>query len=114
MTPAVSVLESRGIRHRLLTYDYRRDGDGPIGTTAARKLELSPEEVYKTLIARLPEGELVVAVIPVADHLNLKLLARAAGVKSAELAEPAAAERASGYLIGGISPIAQMRSHHPI
>lgn len=111
MTPAVRALDALGLPYRLI--EYAPDpGDGrDIGVSAARSLGLSEAEVFKTLIAELAGGELVVAVVPVAEKLNLKVLARAGGVKTATLADPKAAERATGYVTGGISPIGQKRRH---
>ncbi len=111
MTPAVSKLEALGLSYRLLDYDAQPDESREIGVTAARALGLSEAAVFKTLVAELAGGELVVAVIPVAEKLNLKRLARAGGAKSATLADPKAAERATGYVTGGISPIGQKRTH---
>lgn len=111
MTPAVSALDALGLPYRLLEYAAGPSDQRDIGTAAARKLGLAEQKVFKTLIAELAGGELVVAVIPVAGKLNLKLLARAAGAKSATLAQPAAAERATGYVTGGISPVGQKKRH---
>ncbi len=75
---------------------------------AAAALGVPAEQVFKTLIASV-DGNLTVAVVPVAGQLNLKALAEAVGGKKAEMAQPAAAERATGYVTGGISPIAQRK-----
>ncbi|MGD8417227.1 MAG: Cys-tRNA(Pro) deacylase [Pseudomonadales bacterium] len=110
MTPAVARLDAAGIPYALLSYDADA-GRGPdVGVAAARALGIAAEAVFKTLVAELAHGELVVAVIPVAARLNLKRLARAAGAKSAALADPAVAERATGYVTGGISPFGQKKA----
>jgi Cys-tRNA(Pro)/Cys-tRNA(Cys) deacylase len=111
MTPAVKALDDLGFPYRLLEYDRDATGDRDIGLAAAAALSLPEEQVFKTLIAELAGGELVVAIIPVAAKLDLKQLARTCGVKSAALAETKAAERATGYLTGGISPLGQKRRH---
>jgi Cys-tRNA(Pro)/Cys-tRNA(Cys) deacylase len=111
MTPAVTTLDALGLPYRLLEYPSHSDDGRDIGIAAARALGLPEACVFKTLIAELPDGELVVALIPVAEKVNLKQLARAAGAKSASLADPKAAERATGYVTGGISPLGQKRRH---
>lgn len=110
MTPAVQSLTRAGIAFRLLTYDAAPLGEGDVGIAAARSLGVAETSVFKTLVAELLSGELVVAIVPVAERLNLKRLARAAGAKSAGMAAPAKAERATGYVTGGISPFGQRRS----
>jgi Cys-tRNA(Pro)/Cys-tRNA(Cys) deacylase len=78
-----------------------RDG---FGIEAARKLGVDPARVFKTLIGRA-DGALLCALVPVAGRLDTKALATATGAKRAELAEPAVAARASGYVLGGVSPL---------
>ena len=75
---------------------------------AAQALGLDPAQVFKTLLADV-DGALTVAVVPVDRSLDLKALAAAAGGKRAVMAEPAAAEHATGYVVGGISPLGQRR-----
>ena len=111
MTPAVTALDGLKLPYELLEYELSGSSDKDIGLAAARALGLPEAAVFKTLIAELADGALVVAVIPVAEKLNLKQLARACGVKSAKMADTRAAERATGYLTGGISPLGQKRSH---
>ena len=82
------------------------------GGEAADSLGLSPDEVFKTLVARV-DGRLVTAVVPVSGTLDLKALASALAGKKAAMAEPADAERATGYVVGGISPLGQ-RSRLPV
>ena len=82
------------------------------GGEAADSLGLSPDEVFKTLVARV-DGRLVTAVVPVSGILDLKALAAAVAGKKAAMAEPADAERATGYVVGGISPLGQ-RSRLPV
>lgn len=89
--------------------EYEPPARGDFGQAAVAALDLSPDEVFKTLLARVDGDELVVAVVPVSRQLSLKRLAAAAGAKRATMAEPAAAERSSGYVVGGISPLGQRR-----
>jgi Cys-tRNA(Pro)/Cys-tRNA(Cys) deacylase len=107
-TPAVRAAAAARIPHRLLEYAYDPNADA-IGLQAAEALGLEPERVFKTLIVALDTGALACAVIPVAARLNLKALAAAAGAKKADLADPQKAERATGYVVGGISPLGQKR-----
>ncbi len=108
VTPAVRTAKAAGLAFRLLEYDYDPDA-GAIGLAAAEALGLEPRMVFKTLIALLDGTEMVAVVIPSDARLNLKALAQAAGAKRAEMADPAKAERATGYVVGGISPLGQRR-----
>ena len=108
MTPAIDLLKKARAEHRV--HSYPHDPKAPsYGLEAAEKLGLPAERVFKTLLAASEKGELLVAVVPVAGSLDLKALAQAAGVKKAEMADPAAAQRATGYLLGGISPLGQKK-----
>lgn len=106
MTPAVEAAEAAGVPFELLRYRAGESGDS-WGREAASALELDPEAVFKTLIVRLQSGELVVAVLPVEQRLDLKALAAAAGAKSAAMASEQRAQRITGYAVGGISPLGQ-------
>ena len=108
MTPAVTAAKRAGIEFEVLEYDAG-DSAEPYGVGAARALGIEPERVFKTLVADLSGKSLAVAIIPVAERLDLKALAAALGAKRATMAEPAAAERATGYVLGGISPLGQRR-----
>ncbi|MGK0275504.1 MAG: Cys-tRNA(Pro)/Cys-tRNA(Cys) deacylase [Ilumatobacter sp.] len=116
VTPAVKMLESAGVEHVISEYDRHLSGDGDLrdfGKEAAEALGLSDDEVFKTLIV-VVEGsprspEMIVAVLPVSCQLSMKLIAAAAGAKKATMCDPAAAERSSGYVVGGISPLGQRR-----
>ena len=108
MTPAVTAARRAGIDFKVLEYDAG-DSDEPYGVGAARALGIAPERVFKTLVVELSDNALATAIIPVAARLDLKAVASALGVKRATMAEPAAAERATGYVLGGISPLGQRR-----
>ena len=106
-TRATQELTRLGIAHSVLHYSHKGAG-GSYGTEAAAELGLPHEQVFKTLITSI-DSRLTVAIVPVAAQLDLKALANAAGGKRAEMADRSAAERATGYVIGGISPIGQRK-----
>jgi Cys-tRNA(Pro)/Cys-tRNA(Cys) deacylase len=106
-TPATAALAARGVEHTLHPYEVSPDAPN-YGALVAEALGVAPERVFKTLIAEV-DGGLVVAVVPVTGDLDLKALAQAAGGKRAGLADRAAAERSSGYVRGGISPLGQRK-----
>ena len=108
MTPALDVLKKARAEHRVHSYEHDPKS-ASYGLEAAEKLGLDPQQVFKTLLASSEKGELLVAVVPVVGTLDLKALAHAAGVKKCEMADPAAAQRATGYLVGGISPLGQKK-----
>ena len=83
------------------------------GLEAATALGLAPEQVLKTLMVTV-DGQLVVGIVPVSGQLDLKAVAAAVGGKRATMADPTDAERATGYVVGGISPIGQRRSHRTV
>jgi Cys-tRNA(Pro)/Cys-tRNA(Cys) deacylase len=108
MTPALDLLKKVRAEHRIHSYEHDPKS-ASYGLEAAEKLGLDPAQVFKTLLASSEKGELLVAVVPVVGSLDLKALAQAAGVKKAEMADPAAAQRSTGYLLGGISPLGQKK-----
>jgi len=108
-TPATVALTRAGIEFTLHAYDHDPRA-ASYGEEAAAALGLDPRRVFKTLMASV-DGRLVVAVVPVSGQLDLKALARAVGGSKAVMADVAAAERATGYVAGGISPIGQRRPH---
>jgi Cys-tRNA(Pro)/Cys-tRNA(Cys) deacylase len=121
-TPATVALTAAGVAFEVRAYDHdpvvtdrslrrapsaRHEG---YGAEAAAALGADPARVFKTLMASL-DGTLVVGIVPVSGQLDLKALARALGGSKAVMAEVAAAERATGYVAGGISPVGQKRAH---
>jgi Cys-tRNA(Pro)/Cys-tRNA(Cys) deacylase len=104
-TPATALLTKAKIAFTLHPYDHDPRSHA-YGEEAADALGVDPSRIFKTLIASV-EGRLACAVVPVAARLDLKAFAAALGGKRAELAEPAAASRATGYVVGGISPLGQ-------
>jgi Cys-tRNA(Pro)/Cys-tRNA(Cys) deacylase len=107
-TPATRVLAEAGVPHVLRTYAHDPRSTS-YGLEAAAALGVEPERVFKTLLADV-DAALVVAVVPVDAQLDLKLLAAAVGGKRAVMAEVARAERATGYVAGGISPLGQRQA----
>jgi len=106
--PAVRAAEAAGIRFRLIEYEYDPSADA-IGLQAAEAMGVPAQRVFKTLVCMLDGGELVCAAIPSDARLALKALAAAAGAKRADMADPARAERATGFVVGGISPFGQRK-----
>ena len=108
MTPAIDLLKKSAAEHRV--HSYSHDPKAPsYGLEAAEKLGIEPGRVFKTLLAVTEKGELLVGVVPVAGTLDLKALAQAAKAKKVDMADPKQAERSTGYLVGGISPLGQKK-----
>lgn len=110
-TPATALLAKQQVAHKIHGYDHDPKHES-YGTEAAEALGVEPARVFKTLVAEV-DGTLTVGVVPVTGQLDLKALATAAGGKRARMAETAAAQRATGYVLGGISPLGQ-RSRLPV
>lgn len=108
-TPATVALTAAGIGFTARQYAHD-PATTSFGLEAAEALGVEPERVFKTLLADV-DGQLVVGIVPVSTTLDLKALARAVGGKRAAMAEPQLAERRTGYVVGGISPIGQKTAH---
>ena len=114
-TPALDLIARAGVPHAVHEYEppdrHGRDRDRRpnYGTDAAAALGVDPRLVHKTLAASV-DGRLVLAVVPVDRELDLKRLADAVGGRRAVMADPAEAERATGYVVGGISPLGSRRA----
>jgi Cys-tRNA(Pro)/Cys-tRNA(Cys) deacylase len=106
-TPATGALTRAGVRFALHPYEHA-DDERHFGEEAAAALGVDPGRIFKTLVVDLG-GALAVAVVPVARALDLKAFAAVLGHKKAAMADSAAAERSSGYVRGGISPVGQRR-----
>ncbi|MDP9465953.1 MAG: Cys-tRNA(Pro) deacylase [Actinomycetota bacterium] len=104
-TPATLLLEREGVAHAVHAYEIDAHA-GSYGQAAAQALGVEPERMLKTLLASV-DGRLVCGVVPVAGTLDLKALAGAVAGKRAAMADPALAERSTGYVVGGISPLGQ-------
>jgi Cys-tRNA(Pro)/Cys-tRNA(Cys) deacylase len=108
-TPALDLVEKAGVAVRV--HEFQHDAEAQsFGLEAASSLGVPTDRVFKTLIVRIDGAFWVVAVVPVDQRVNLKALAGAFGGKKAEMAEPARAETLTGYVVGGISPLAQRRA----
>ncbi|GAA4805890.1 Cys-tRNA(Pro) deacylase [Nocardioides caeni] len=108
-TPATTALTAAGVPFTVHDYDHDPRSTS-YGEEAAEAMGIDPARVFKTLLADV-DGALTVAVVPVTGQLDLKALARAVGGRKAAMADPKAAERATGYVVGGISPLGQKRPH---
>lgn len=104
-TPATAVLAAAGVSFNLHPYSHD-PAAGSYGMEAAEVLGIDPARVFKTLMVEV-DGKLAVGVVPVSGNLDLKAIAAALGSKKAAMADPAAAERRTGYVLGGISPLGQ-------
>jgi Cys-tRNA(Pro)/Cys-tRNA(Cys) deacylase len=115
-TPAIAALLAANVPHTVLQYDShpRKDPrNQAFGAEAVEELtaaaQVSPGQIYKTLVLAIPTG-LAVAVLPVPTQLSLKFVAAALGVPKATMADPVAAQRSTGYVVGGISPLGQRKA----
>lgn len=108
MTPAIKLLEKHCITHTVHDYDHDPKTES-YGNEAVTALGVSDSRVFKTLMVQLSSGDLAVAVVPVSGQLNLKSMAKASGEKKANMADPKDVERSSGYILGGVSPLAQRK-----
>ena len=111
-TPAFVVLHRAGVRFTSHSYEHDPRAES-FGMEAAAALGADPGRVFKTLMA-VVDGELCVGVVPVMGSLDLKSLADALGGKRAQMADAAQAQRATGYVIGGISPVGQKKAHRTV
>ncbi|MCG6930817.1 MAG: Cys-tRNA(Pro) deacylase [Desulfofustis sp.] len=109
MTPAVNLLKRNRISFTL--HRYTHDANHPsFGLEAAEKLGVNPERVFKTLVVQLDGNDLAVAVLPVSRTLNMKEMARVFQVKKVAMAEAGPVQNTTGYVLGGVSPLAQKKA----
>ncbi|MCD9197573.1 Cys-tRNA(Pro) deacylase [Aeromicrobium wangtongii] len=111
-TPAFAALHRAGVKFAAHSYVHDPRAES-FGMEAAEALGVEPARVFKTLMAVI-DGELCVGVVPVMGSLDLKALADALGGKRAQMADAAQAQRATGYVIGGISPVGQKKAHRTV
>jgi len=108
MTPGINVIIKGNVSHSV--HEYSHDpGSESYGLEAAEKLAVPAHQVFKTLVVSLDSGELAVAVLPVSQLLSMKRLAKVLGAKKAAMAHQRDVERATGYVLGGVSPLGQKK-----
>lgn len=110
-TPALTMLQKESVPHTVREYDHdaaQAEHLGGYGLEAAQALGVDPARVFKTLVCEV-DSRLVVAITPVTGKLDVKAVAHAVGGKKAAMADPADAQRATGYVVGGISPLGQKK-----
>ena len=112
MTPAINLVKKKKINHSI--HEYQHDASAishgeSYGQEAADKIGVNAEQVFKTLVVNLDNKELAVAILPVSSMLSMKQVAKAAKAKKAVMADKLAVERATGYVLGGVSPLGQKK-----
>lgn len=117
-TAALVQLDNAHIDYSTVTYEHDADHmNHGFGLESASQLNADPRQVFKTLLVDIgerPGRDLVTAVVPVTAHVNLKAVASACGVKKASMADPAVAQRQTGYVVGGISPFGHKTAHQTL
>ncbi len=108
MTPAINIVKKHKVAYTLHKYQHDHNHSS-YGLEAVEKLNLLPAQVFKTLVSKLDNNELVVAIVPVTGMLNLKQLAKACNSKKSVMAEKTVVEKTTGYVLGGVSPLGQKR-----
>lgn len=108
MTPAIQIAKKVGIDFKIHEYPHDANASS-YGEEAATLLGVNPSRVFKTLLVATNDKKLAVAIIPVNNQLSLKAIAKALGAKKTSMANPAEAEKATGYILGGISPLGQKK-----
>lgn len=108
MTPAVNELKQKRAAYRLHSYQHD-PATASYGLEAAEKMGVNPAQVFKTLLVQADTGSVLVAILPVEKQLSLKNIAQLAGVKKVQMADAAQAQRMTGYVLGGISPLGQKK-----
>lgn len=113
MTPAINQLKKLKIKYQVLSYQHQ-PGSQAYGTEASEKLGIPPEKVFKTLIVESENKKIYAALVPVSGQLNLKAFAKAVRSKKIKMADKNQIQRITGYLPGGVSPVAQKKKLNTI
>lgn len=108
MTPAIELLKKQNVPHDVLSYQHDANTTR-YGQEAVEKLNLNSEQVFKTLVLETNEGQLIVAVTPVSQQVNLKQLAKLSHAKKVAMASAPKVQAATGYILGGVSPLGQKK-----
>jgi Cys-tRNA(Pro)/Cys-tRNA(Cys) deacylase len=113
MTPAINEAKKRKIKFKIHQYDHDPAHES-YGLEAAEKIGVPPDQVFKTLVADTGDRKLIVGILPVSTMMSMKQLAKAAGVKKVQMAEKDHVQKATGYVLGGVSPLGQKKKHATI
>lgn len=108
MTPAIDLVIKMNVAHKVHQYKHDPAAES-YGLEAAEKLAVDPDQVFKTLVVKLDNDFLCVAILPVESMLSMKLVAKAVGVKKAAMANKGEVQRVTGYVLGGVSPLGQKK-----
>jgi Cys-tRNA(Pro)/Cys-tRNA(Cys) deacylase len=108
MTPAINITKQNKVDYKIHEYQHDSSNES-YGLEAADKLNVPEAQVFKTLVVSLNNNELAIGVIPVSSLLSMKLFAKIVGAKKAEMAPQIEAERSTGYIMGGVSPLGQKK-----
>lgn len=108
MTPAINYLKKQGVTHQVLEYQHDSNASS-FGLEAAEKLNVTANKVFKTLVVSTNNNELAVAVLPVTHQLSLKNMAKLLNCKKVTMADKLVVQRATGYVLGGVSPFGQKK-----
>jgi len=108
MTPAIKLAQKQHVPFQIHQYSHDKSSES-YGLEAASKIGVDPKQVFKTLVLSLDNGQLVVAILPVVDRVSMKQIAKVFAAKKATMAEPSEVLRSTGYVLGGVSPLAQKK-----
>jgi len=108
MTPAINCLKKAKIKHQIHQYEHDANSKA-YGEEAAEKLDIPFDQIFKTLVVSVDNKNLSVALVPVSKQLDLKAFVKVIGAKKAKMVDKKEVKRATGYILGGVSPIGQKK-----